>query len=243
MDADNPLNNPSPEGSLPDPSAMGLKPSKPKKKGPNTNIIIGAIAAAVVVIVLIIIVVAVSRGSSNSKNSQAQFDAGYQKGAAEQKAKSDAETIAAQAKDTHVYKAPAELGSFELPIPKSWSFAYSAKTNEGTFTAISDPDFVNQESTKHVFNVLLEANNYNETIKDYEDMTKELGSSVKGNDITVSGVKGRQYTGTFDRDNQSVKSNVVILPYREKVLIFRTDDPDKYGAAFNTLLNNIKIYP
>jgi hypothetical protein len=82
--------------------------------------------------------------------------------------------------------------------------------------------------------------NYQETIKDYEEDVKS--GKYKGSDITVSGIKGRRYTGTVDsKTNQKVE--IVVVPLREKTLIFRTDDPDNYSKAFNNILAGVKLNP
>lgn len=242
MDADNPLNKPNNDNSLPDPSTMGLKPSTPQKKGPKNAVLFGSVAAVVFVLIIGLVVLVASRNSNNTAQLKAQYDAGYQKGTTEQKAKSEAEYIAAQSKDTRIYKAASEFGSFELPIPKSWSFAATPKPTDGTFLGLADPDSIDLEKDNHVFSVELKRADYDKLVSDYDGQTKKIGSDIKGSDTTVSGIKGRQYTGTFDTKNK-IKSTIVVLPYREKVLIFKTDDPSKYGDSFSTLLNGTKLQP
>lgn len=242
MDADNPLNNQNTESTLPDPSGMGLKSNGPKKGAPKNAIIIGAVAAVVFVLILVVVIVAIGKNSSNSAQLKAQYDAGYQKGSSEQKTKSESEYLQAQAKDTRTFKAASEFGSFEIPIPKSWSFAYTPKPNDGTFEAVSDPDSIDLEKDNHVFLVELKRADYDKVKADYDAQAKKLGSDIKASDIKVSTIDGRQYTGTFDTKSK-VKSTIVVLPYREKILVFRTDDPAKYGASFSTILSGVKLQP
>lgn len=242
MEADNPLNNPTsgptagPEAPLPDPSSLGLKPA-PKKKGPNMGIIIGVVAAVlVVIIVLVVVLVSSSKSSTNSKTSQQQYDLGYQKGQSD----TQSEYLAKEAGDTRIYKAASEFGNFELPIPKNWSLQVKPTPADGTFIAIADPSYVNTESATHVFSFDLKRGDYDKIVADYNNQAKKAGSDIKGSDVTVSGIKGRRYVGTFDTKNK-IQSDIVVLPYREKVLVIKTDDPAKYGASFNTLLNGIKL--
>jgi len=238
MDPQNPLNNPSPEAPLPDPSGMGIKP---KKKG-NPAALLGVVAAVILVVVVAVVFVLVSNSSKNKSNNQAQYDAGYKKGQSDQKATSEADFLAQQASDSRVYKAASEFGSFELPLPKSWSFATTPNLNNGTFVGIADPDYVDVEKDNHVFSFELKTGDYQKIITDYNNQSGKIGSDIKGSDVTVSGIKGRRYVGTFDTKNK-IKSDIVVLPYREKVIVIKTDDPAKYTASFNTVLGGIKLVP
>ena len=238
MEPDNPLNNSSPETPLPDPSGMNIKPKKAK----NPAIFLGAIAALVLVAIVAVVFVLVSNSSKSKSSNQSTYDSGYNKGKADQKAASEAEYLAKQAGDTRIYKGAPEFGSFEIPIPKSWSFATTPNPNSGTFLGIADPDYVDVEKENHVFSFELKTGDYDKIIADYNNQTKKVGSDIKGSDITVSGIKGRRYVGTFDAKNK-IKSDIVILPYREKVIFIKTDDPAKYTNSFNTVLAGIKLVP
>lgn len=242
MEADNPLNNPSsgptasPEAPLPDPSALGLKPT-PRKKGPNLGVIIGVVAALLLVLVIAGVVLFASNTSSNKKASQQQYDAGFEKG----KAEAQTQYLAQEASDTRTYKSAPEFGSFELPIPKNWSLQVAPLPADGTFIALADPSYVDIKTTAHVFSFDLKRGDYDKIVLDYNNQAKKVGGDIKSGDVTVSGIKGRRYSGTFDTKNK-IKSDLVVLPYREKVLVIKTDDPSKYGASFNTILDNLKLY-
>ena len=240
MEADNPLNKPSDDGSLPDPSTLGLSPA-PQKKGPGKGAIIGVVAAIFLVVIVGLMVVAITNSNSKKKTTQSQYDAGYKKGQEEQKKASEAEYLAKDSKDTRTYKSSSEFGGFEIPFPKSWSFAITPKPTNGTFSGIADPDYVDVEKDNHVFSFDIKDGVYATTIGDYDSKAKRVGSDIKVSDITVSGFTGKRYVGTFDTKNK-IKSDIVVLPYREKVLIIKTDDPATYGASFNTVLSGIKLY-
>jgi hypothetical protein len=239
MEADNPLNNPPGDSGLPDPSSMGLSPAPKSKKPGNKGVLIGVIAAVVVVVAILLLVVVFS-SSNQKKTTQNQYDAGYKKGAEEQKAKSDAEFISQQSKDTRTYVSDVEFGSFSLPLPKSWSFAITPQPNDGTFSGIADPDYIDTEKETHVFSFDLKRGDYDRLVTDYNNKASKSNGAIKASDITVSGIPGRRYVGVFDTKNK-VKSDIVILKYREKVITIKTDDPDKYGAAFNSVLQNLKL--
>jgi len=235
MEADNPLNNTSsaPGGGLPDPSSMNL--NKPKKR---RGLIFGIIGAIVFVVLIIVVLAAVSINNSKVKQAdlKKQYDTGFEAG---KKEESQA-NIDAQSKDVRVYKAPSELGNFQIPIPKSWSWAVEPKSKDGTFKGTSDPDYIDLLSEFHKFNMELVRGNFQESVKSYEEEVKR--GKYKGSDITVSGIKGRRFTGTVD-DKTKQKIEAVVVPLREKTLIFRTDDPDNYSKAFNNILAGVKLNP
>ncbi len=234
MEADNPLNSSAPAGGgLPDPSSMNLK--KPKR---SKGLIFGIIGAVVFVILIIVVLAAVSINNSKVKQAdlKKQYDTGFEAG---KKEESQA-NIEAQSKDVRVYKAPSELGNFQVPIPKSWSWAVEAKSSDGTFKGISDPDYIDLLSDFHKFNMTLLKSNYEKVVEDYEKDAKS--GKYKASDITVSGIKGRKFTGTVDpKTNQKVE--VVVVPLREKTVVFQTDDPDSYSKAFNNILAGVKLNP
>ena len=193
MDPQNPLNNPEPDANasvLPDPSAM---PSgAPKKKSANTLIfiIIGVVGGILAILLIVLILTSNKNAAAKKQALDAQYASGLATGKTEQKAASDKQALIDQSKSVVVYSAPSELGSFQVPIPKLWSFSITPKPDDGT----------------------------------------------------VSGIKGRRYKGVFD-DKTGGKAEIVIIPYREKIMLFRTDDPDTYSATFNSLLDGTKLVP
>lgn len=256
MEPDNPLNNPTPtappppspissadDSLLPDPSGMNLNSPGDKKKKRNPMMI--AIIAAVAIIILLIIVVVVVATSNSSKDKteeKSQYQSGYDAGVKDQKAASDKAFIEQTGKDFRVYKAPSEFGSFEIPVPKTWSLSLAPKASEGTITGLSDPDFVDTTVKTHVFIFDQKKGDYDKVVNDFNETAKKSGGALVGSDATVSGVSGRRYKGMVDAKTKA-KAEFVVIPLREKYIIFRTDDPDKYSETFNNILNNIKLNP
>ncbi|MSR68266.1 hypothetical protein EXS66_00590 [Candidatus Saccharibacteria bacterium] len=239
MEANNPLNNPTsaPSGpSLPNPSALNLTPPTKKKTG-----LILAIGFGIGIVVLLLVALIVVSGNS-SKTKKADLDAQYQKGltqgVADQTVVSNNELLA----QAYVYKSPPEFGSFEIPIPKLWSSAVEPKPTDGTIIGYADPNYIDLESDFHKFKLQLKRADYDKVIKEYDDKSKKIGSNIKATDFTVSGITGRKYVGIIDDKNKQ-KSEVVIIPLREKIMIFSTDDADNYGAIFEGILKGTKLVP
>lgn len=257
MEPDNPQNNtppaqdnpPTPTNpleagpGLPDPSGMNLgsSPGGKKKKNPMMFILIGAVVLILIVIVGVII--AASNSSSKQKTEEKnQYQSGYEAGTKDQKAASEKEYIEASSKDFRIYKAPSEFGSFEIPIPKSWSLAITPKASDGIITGLSDPDVVDVTLKAHVFSFDQKKGDYDKVVADLNETASKSGGAIVASDATVSGIAGRRYKGTFDSKTKA-KAEIVIVPLREKYITFRTDDPDKYSTAFNNILNSTKLNP
>lgn len=235
----NPLETSSP---LPDPSGMNLNsPGGKKKKNPMMFIVIGAVVLIVIVIVAVII--AASSSSSKQKTEgQNQYQTGYDAGVKDQKSASDKAFIEQTGKDLRVYKAPSEFGSFEIPIPKTWSLALSPKASDGTIIGLSDPDFVDTTLKVHTFGFDQKKGDYDKVVADFNATAAKSGGALVASDATVSGIAGRRYKGTVDAKTKA-KAEFVIIPLREKYIVFRTDNPDQYSETFNNILNSIKLNP
>ncbi len=243
MDIQNPLNNPSPspaQAPLPEPS--GLKFGNPKKKSHKTGIIIGIVAAVLVAGLFAIIIIAINKSGATAISLKAQYDSGYAKGLLEQKTASDKEFIETLGMDTRVYKAISEFGSFELPLPKTWSFSTTPKPADGTFSGVADPGSVDTTIKAHSFYVDLKRSDYDKIILDYDTQAKKSGGKIVASDVIVSGIKGRRYKGIFDTKTNA-KAEIVVIPLREKIIVFGTDNPDKYTGTFNGILAATILHP
>ena len=239
MEADNPLNNsapsaPTPGGGLPDPSTMNM--NKRKKGGKGIIFAIAGIVGVIVLIVVVLMVVSINNSKVKQQDLKKQYDTGYEAGKKDQ-SQADIDT---QSKDVRVYKAPAELGAFQVSIPKSWSWAVEPKPDDGTFKGESDPDYINLLSDYHKFNMELVRDSYQDKITEYDNKAKD--GKYKASEVTVSGIKGKRYVGTTDTKTGQ-KVELVIVPLREKTMIFSTDDPDNYSKAFNNILAGVKLNP
>lgn len=228
---------------LPDPSGMNLgsSPSGKKKKNPMMFILIGAVVLFLIIIVGVIIVTS-NNASKQEAEEKSQYQAGYDAGKKDQKDTSDQEFIDATSKDYKVFKGSSEFGNFEIPIPKTWSLGFTPKASEGTITGVADPDFLDLTIKTHVFSFDQKKADYDKVIADFDETAKKSGGAIAASDVTVSGIAGRRYKGTIDAKTNA-KAETVVIPLREKVIVFRTDDPDKYSTAFNNILNSTKLNP
>ncbi len=236
MEADSPLNNTHPAGGgLPDPSSMNFN-NKKKKNNKSLIFILAGAVGMIVLIIVVLMVVSINNSKVQQAELQKQYDAGLEAGKKEQ----SLADIEAQSKDVRVYKASPELGSFQVPIPRAWSWGVEARPDDGTFSGKADQDYINLLSEYHTFNMQLTRDQYSEKIKELDERSKD--GKFSATDITVSGIKGRAYIGVIDENNKK-NAELVVVPLREKTLVFSTDDYDTYGKAFNNVLAGVKLNP
>lgn len=254
MEPQTPLTNPEPTSApnpsggsvgagLPDPAGMNLGgPSKKNNKN-KLFIIIWAVVALLLVLVIVFAIVAASNSANQKKaESENQYQAGYEAGTKDQKDASEKEYIEKTGKDFRIYKAAADFGSFELPVPKTWSLLVNPKPADGAINGVADPDYIDQTAKYHVFSFDQKRADYDKVIKDMEDQVKDSRGAIVSSDVVVSGISGKRFKGVYDAKN-NVKAEIVVIPLREKTITFRTDYPDKYSEVFNNILNNVKLNP
>lgn len=176
-----------------------------------------------------------TRATANARQAEAVKNA-----KAEQKAADDEAFEEIQGSPYRAYIAPSAFGSFEIKFPKHWSSSVTEKTSGTQVTLLLNPDFVkevNNQLQPIAARVVLQ-----ET--PFAKYTQTLESAVKNKKLTrtnrtVSGIEAADYTGTYN-DPKIIRR--VIVPVRDKVVVFSTEDP-KYAAQFNEILAQANIIP
>jgi hypothetical protein len=137
------------------------------------------------------------------------------------------------------YIAPLEYGSFEIKFPKNWSAQIDEERSSTTqVNLLLHPDFVRtQNGTPDLYatKVQLLQHELNEYTKQFDSV-----KTVKRADITVSNIKGVEFTGTKFPDKRDIR--IVAVPIRDKTLIFVSEDA-AYANEFNQILAQSKILP
>lgn len=200
------------------------------------------VAIGVGVVLLILTIYFAIRASSSAATLSAQYQNGVKDGATAQRKDDIKEFTNQQNEDLRVYTAPEEFGSFEVGLPKSWSWAITPSSQNGTFLGISDPSYVDTTAAGHAFKLELVKESYDKRKKNLDDQVKTAKGGAQSSEVTVSGIKGTKYVGPTDSKTK-LKPEVVIVPLREKTMVFSTSDSATYGEAFDTILKNIKLNP
>lgn len=147
-------------------------------------------------------------------------------------------------KTTTKYVADEVFGSFEFTYPKVWSTNVKQEvgaTDELTFLA--DPNLiVENKDVKGPFTalrVVVYQAKYANKLKDIENSNINVKNPMKESDVTVSGIKGKKFTGSNDESGKAFV--YVILPLRDKTLYIGTDDSASYTKNYDTILGTFKI--
>jgi Flp pilus assembly protein TadG len=142
------------------------------------------------------------------------------------------------------YSAAAIDGGFQIQIPKSWSIYVGRNTTGATqLDLLANPDevTVNLQTggiNTQALDVTLYRRSQQDVVKGYNDKIKAKKLSSKG--ITVSGISGTWLEGSID--DQRHTGVVVIIPVRDKTMVFSTEDM-KYIDEFKKILDSAKIVP
>jgi hypothetical protein len=175
-----------------------------------------------------------------TKTLASKTEAAAQAAEANQK-KVDAVAYSAQNESPfRAFVAPDAYGAFVINFPKDWSSSVDEEQNATQVSLILNPDFIqstNQVVAKVAARVMLIDTPSTQYMSNFSGQIQE--GMVKQSNITVSGQPGFNLTGTFN-DNKTIRE--VVVPVRDKVLVFTTED-NQYATEFDEILAQCKINP
>jgi len=171
-----------------------------------------------------------------SANKKAQTAAATAR--ADQKKADELAARQAQESPYRTYQAPNEYGAFSLLIPKNWSAYVQYNLGGRTQLELSlQPDIISVTGNA-VAPLAAHIELDQLTLDDYLSQYK-ADPNVNQSDITVSGIKSKNLTGSF-RDLSVVRE--VVVPVRDKVMVFTNQDKT-YDPEFTKILEQAKINP
>lgn len=155
-----------------------------------------------------------------------------------QKKADDLAARQAQESPYRTFQAAEEFGAFSLQIPKSWSAYVQYNLSGRTQLDLSlEPDIISitgNVTAPLAAHLELDQTTFDDYMSQYNN-----DSSINQSDITVSGIKSKNLTGSF-RDDTVVR--VVVVPVRDKVMVFTNQDKT-YDSEFTKILEQAKINP
>ena len=163
--------------------------------------------------------------------------------AADQKAKDDKVSCDAQIKDIKEnpwteYTARQEFGAFKFIVPRNWSqYEYYDINANDPYSLFFSPDTVryvsNTRDNHSALQVVVSKRLYSDEISDLEQSIKmNMDTSSSEEKVTISNFTGTKFVYT-NKDLQR-KVGVIVLPYRDRALMIKTDDYDKWGDKYFT---------
>ncbi len=181
-----------------------------------------------------------TKANTATKTLSAEKTASAKAAADAQKKFDDAAYIKAGESPFRAYTAPETDGSFVINFPKTWSSSVDEEAYGNQVVLVMNPDFVRKTGgTENVVaaRVTLLATPQTQYLKQYDAAVKK-GTLKRANTI-VSGQPAYDFTGTFN-DKKTVR--LVVVPIRDKVLLFATEDP-KFATQYNEILAQAKVNP
>jgi hypothetical protein len=163
-----------------------------------------------------------SKAQTATNTLEAQKAVAVTKAKADQKKVDDEANTVANESPFRSYVAPVEYGSFEIKFPKNWS-GYVIQDKNGTQVNLTiNPDFIRRTNSNDELaaaRVQLIERTSDQFMTQYTNLVKR--GTLKQADITVSGQKGFDITGTF-QDKRTTR--MVVIPVRDKVLVFSNEN-------------------
>jgi hypothetical protein len=140
------------------------------------------------------------------------------------------------------YTAAQDFGSFIIYFPKNWS-GYAQTSTQATVQVnlALNPDFVTATNGVLADPVATRVQLVQElqSVAEANFTSLVKAGQLKQQDVTVSGIKGVEYTGTF-QDQKTVAE--VLIPVRGQTMTLSCENA-QYLPEFNTILSQAKVNP
>lgn len=144
---------------------------------------------------------------------------------------------------TTKYVAEDLFGAFEFSYPKVWFTNMQRSDSDPELQFLADPSLIvmrDDKGPETALRVIISKDKFDEETKKIENEAKSRGYNVSAEDITLSGLKGKKFTGKMKEDNPKTQS-IVVLPLRDKSLTIGTDDFDQFNKQFDSIIKSFKI--
>lgn len=146
-------------------------------------------------------------------------------------------------KTTTKYVAEDLFGAFEFSYPKVWSTNLKRSDSDPELRFLADANLIimkDDAGPETALRVVISTDSLSELVKKAESDVKSKKLAVKEEDIILSGLSGKKFTGKTKEKDQTNRA-FVYLPLRDKTLYIGTDNYDLYGKQYETILKSFKI--
>ena len=225
------------------PSGFGLQTSNSVQRDKKLLILTFVLGFGVLALTIATIVGFIIAGSATTNADKKALTAATAARADQKKADELAARLV-QESPYRTYAAPTQYGSFKLAYPKSWS-SYASYSQGGARTPLElmlNPDLVSATDGKNqplACHLQLIQSSLDDYLTPYKGAT-----GINTEDITVSGIKGKNLSGDLGAvspDNADVV-RLVVIPIRDKVMVFTNEDAN-YASEFTNILEQANIVP
>jgi hypothetical protein len=146
-------------------------------------------------------------------------------------------------KTESTYTAEEVFGSFQFSYPKMWETNVKRTDGNPQLLFLADPNLIimtDNTGPATALRLKVITDNFDAIDKENKQKTNGAQLAFKGEDITLSGIKGRKYTGSTSEMKER-QISFVLLPLRDKTLYIGTDDYKAFSKQFQTILDSFKL--
>lgn len=141
------------------------------------------------------------------------------------------------ASDTREFTGPSDFGALTFKYPKTWKvYLENNDDSNPTYTAYFAPDYVPPNNGSYNYALIFKLQNI-----DYDKYLQNLSQKklISIAPIYLNGLTGSKATGKLDDKEEQANGSEAIIKVNDYTAILRTDDYDKYGEEFDTILQTL----
>ncbi len=141
------------------------------------------------------------------------------------------------ASDTREFTGPSDFGALTFKYPKTWKvYLENNDDSNPTYTAYFAPDYVPPNNGSYNYALIFKLQNI-----DYDKYLQNLSQKklISISPIYLNGLTGSKATGKLDDKEEQANGSEAIIKVNDYTAILRTDDYDKYGEEFDTILQTL----
>jgi len=202
------------------------------------------------VIVIVLFVAAASFGGwafmsrqDYKNNSDAKAAVAAKKATAAESVKKDAEFAIAEKSPVKSFTGPETYGSLTFNFPKTWNQYIATPSSSLQLNNYFSPNYIPDINSSALFALRVQISDTS-----YATMLKGFDGGAKSGSVSVSAfraakvpsVLGSMITGAIKGKTQGI---MVLLPIRDKTIVFWTEGTDFRGDFTNTVLPSITFLP
>ena len=226
----------------------GMQPTSGSSKGTTSaeqakrSKLLFTIAASIAGVLFVACLVLIYFATINQGKLNAEFKKGQTDGKVAQRTADNEEYSNKLNSEFTTYKAREEDGSFEVSYPKYWSISTNS-SGQDQLLAYAHPDKVDMTTGVYALRFTLRKARVEESRKVWDQLLKNKKQQLQMEAVTIPGnIQGYKYTGFLEQKAPN-KGTAIIVPVRDKTLIFQTDKNEGYLDMFNKIISQVKIYP
>ncbi len=177
-------------------------------------------------------------------NSDKKSVVAAERATAAESSKKDAEFVEAEKSPLKTYTGPVTYGDLRFNFPKTWNQYVVNPSTTSPINLYFNPEFIPDLSSTAKFALRVQVLNatYLATLATYSTQVKAGTATISAyNAAKVPNVLGSIVNGAINTKTST--GTMVLLPLRDKTIVFWTEDPNFKNDFVNTVLPSISYAP